>query len=184
MNPKVTDVHQTLAYRRGEVTGWVLVIGAVFMLIGAYGVFFDELTGDDRRRPAAWLILAMGGLMTAFQLYEFLVPGKPALALSPEGLLVRIEWITEFLIPWPKSVSPFSSGAMTPILMILPGALPDPGVAGPVVLVYELVVPDEQPAATASRAMTLTTSATSTFRGRGWEFTPSPFSPRPPVVGA
>jgi WD40 repeat protein len=100
LNPKVTDVHQTLAYRRGEIASWMLLIGTVFMLIGAYGVFFDELSGDDRRRPAALFIMVLGGFITVFQLHEFLIPGKPLLELSPEGLLVRIEWITEFLIPW------------------------------------------------------------------------------------
>jgi hypothetical protein len=100
LNLEVTDAGQTLVYRQSETSRKLLLIGAAILLIGLYGVFFDELSQADRRRPAAWCILVLGGIMVAHELYASLFPGKPLLELSPNGILVRIAWVTEFLIPW------------------------------------------------------------------------------------
>jgi hypothetical protein len=100
LNSRVTDAGQTLVYRQGESSRKLLLIGAAFLLIGVYGVFFDELSRADSRRPAAWCILVLGGFVVAHELYRSLLPAQPLLELSPDGILVRIAWVTELLIPW------------------------------------------------------------------------------------
>jgi hypothetical protein len=69
------------------------------VVIGFYGAFVDERVGADGR-PAAWFILIIGGFIIANVLYQSLIPARPLLELSPDGILLRIAWVTEFSIPW------------------------------------------------------------------------------------
>jgi hypothetical protein len=99
LNPKVTDVHQTLAYRSSETNWKLFLFGLVFVLVGLYGAFFDQRSGRDGW-PAAWFLLLLGGFIAANLLYRSLFPARPLLELSPDGILVRIAWVTQFSIPW------------------------------------------------------------------------------------
>jgi hypothetical protein len=101
LNDAVTDVQQTLTYSRRTSLNWRwLALGLVAF---AFGVGFAyvrpaDFTVYDWLMTAAALVL--GPLLTAYALLRLLVPGKPALVLSPQGLRLHLEWVKDVLIPW------------------------------------------------------------------------------------
>jgi hypothetical protein len=46
------------------------------------------------------LAFVLGVFMTGYALFRMLAPGKPLLALSPDGLRLTVEWVKTVRIPW------------------------------------------------------------------------------------
>jgi hypothetical protein len=77
-----------------------LAIGLVLLAIGIGFAFWQP--GDFKEYDwfMTGLSLVLGVLMTGYALFRMLVPGKPLLTLSPDGLRLTIEWVKTVRIPW------------------------------------------------------------------------------------
>lgn len=100
-NDKLTDIRQTLTYGHRTSLRWKWL--ALGLAAFVFGVGFAIV------RPASFtaydwfmtvLAIAVGGFMLLHQLYRLLVPGKPILVLSPEGIRIHFEWLKDIVIPW------------------------------------------------------------------------------------
>lgn len=99
MNAEATDVHQILEYRTDKwIMTWV-PIALLLCLMGLIMLVYSN-RGSVSDAVAGWILLAAGAGGTGFALFRRYNPGKPALVLSPEGLLLRIGSVKEILIPW------------------------------------------------------------------------------------
>jgi hypothetical protein len=98
VDDRATDVHQTLAYSRQKLNRKWLAIGLVSLAAGVVIAYLGLDTLYD------WLMsglgIVLGAFMTLYALFRMLVPGKPMLVLSPEGLRLHIEWVKDIVIPW------------------------------------------------------------------------------------
>jgi len=99
MNGKSTDVHQTLSYSSAKIDRKLLGLGLVALVAGTALAYTKSSFGAHDRIMLAFT-LVMGAGCTLYGLFRLLVPGKPALVLSPAGLHLHIDWVKDILIPW------------------------------------------------------------------------------------
>jgi hypothetical protein len=98
------DVHQTLEYRAdAEFARW-LPIG---LLTCFCGLFLFALPMPDLpplgETVGAAAAIATGAGMTVFALWRRFRRGRPVYVLSPEGIVIRIGFVKNILIPWRES---------------------------------------------------------------------------------
>lgn len=96
MDPKFTDVHATVSLgkekqsiRMAAFSGFGAALGIFCLVTGIPDLFFPGI-----------VTLAVCGPITLFYLYRTLSPGTPFVVLSPEGILLLIEWVKQVSIPW------------------------------------------------------------------------------------
>ncbi len=93
-----TDVKQILTFGREKLARKQLLFAAVCAGVGLLSV----LVGDDDAKLyyVGWGLIVFGIGWTAFEFSKSTQKQKPLLVLSPEGIVMRLEGATEFLIPW------------------------------------------------------------------------------------
>jgi hypothetical protein len=80
---------------------WQLLAGGLFLFV--FGVVFAYVQPSDFTLYdwAMTVFSIVGGAFACiYELVRLLLPPKPLVVLSPQGLRMRIEWVKEFLIPW------------------------------------------------------------------------------------
>ena len=100
MNDTATDVRQVLRYGREKVNRKWLAIGLVLLAIGVGFAFWQPGGFKEYDWFMTGLSIVLGVFMTGYALFRMLAPGKPLLALSPDGLRLTIEWVKTIRIPW------------------------------------------------------------------------------------
>jgi hypothetical protein len=100
LNDTATDVRQVLTYGREKMNRRWLMIGVPIL---AAGLAFAYLQPGSFKRYDWFMTvgaIVLGGFMTGYALFRMLAPGKPLLALSPDGLRLTVEWVKTIRIPW------------------------------------------------------------------------------------
>jgi hypothetical protein len=92
-------LHRTLAYRFDKTLVESLPFALFLLLLGLSALAFIEDRAAKLIFPCA-IVIATGGGLLLFGLCRRVVPSKPLLTLSPAGILFRVPWVKEFLIPW------------------------------------------------------------------------------------
>jgi hypothetical protein len=101
MNSGKPDVYQILEYRTATAIGRLLPTG-LLLIFG--GLFIFVLT-DPGREPVTTdlgipLVFVTGIAVIGVALWTRANPGKPLFTLTPVGILYRIPWVKELIIPW------------------------------------------------------------------------------------
>jgi hypothetical protein len=99
MSIEVADVRRSLAYRTDGVflqgvpsALWLCVLGLIGLTV--------DLGKDIELVLASWALIVVGIGWTAIALFRSSKPAPPLFVLSPAGILYRIPWVKEFLVPW------------------------------------------------------------------------------------
>jgi hypothetical protein len=100
LNDKAADVRQVLRYGREKMNRKWLAIGVLLLAIGVGFAYWQPGGFKDYDWFMTGLSIVLGVFMTLYALFRTLFPGKPLLALSPEGLRLHIEWVKTVRIPW------------------------------------------------------------------------------------
>jgi hypothetical protein len=91
------DVHQTKTYGREKVARHALILAAALVIVGVIGI--STSPASSPKTQFAWVIAIAGLAWGAFELIgRTIVPGKPLLLLTPEGITLRT--VGEVFIPW------------------------------------------------------------------------------------
>ncbi len=98
MNIEVSDVHRTLEYRTDTTIIRGVPSALVLCLLGLVALAFDD--PPAKIVFAGWVLVVAGIGWTGFALLRRSNPGTPLFVLSPKGVLYRIPWVKEILIPW------------------------------------------------------------------------------------
>jgi hypothetical protein len=98
VHPKYTDVNYTLKFGRQKVLRSFLIIGVLCILIGILGTSWDGFRGNDKY--IVYLAFAIGVLLTGYAMHGTFNKTTPIAVLSPSGIVLDIEWVKNFLIPW------------------------------------------------------------------------------------
>ncbi len=96
MDPKFTDVHQTLKFSREKIGRRFFIIGAIAIVAGAFFLY----AGPRKIEIAGYVCIALGFALCMYEMHRAFHPGKPLLTLSPEGVRFNIEWVREIVVPW------------------------------------------------------------------------------------
>lgn len=99
MTIEALDVHRTLAYRTDGVFLQGVPSALWLCLLGLFGLMID-LGRDIELVLASWALIVVGIGWTAIALFRRSKPAPPLFVLSPAGILYRIPWVKEFLVPW------------------------------------------------------------------------------------
>lgn len=99
MSIEAADIRRPVAYR----TDGVFLLGVPSALwlcvLGLIGLTID-LGNDIELVLASWALIVVGIGWTAIALFRSSKPAPPLFVLSPAGILYRIPWVKEFLVPW------------------------------------------------------------------------------------
>ena len=98
MHPKYTDVNYTLKFGRQKVLRHFLVLGVLCLIVGIVGTSWDGVRGKDKY--IAYFAFAIGVLLTGYAMHGTFNKTTPIAVLSPSGIVLDIEWVKNFLIPW------------------------------------------------------------------------------------
>jgi hypothetical protein len=93
-----TDVAEVLTYGREKLARRTMQFGFIAAVVGGLSVFFSE--DNDMLRIVGWGLIVFGVGYIAWEFGKTTQVQKPLLVLSPEGINMRVEGATEFLIPW------------------------------------------------------------------------------------
>lgn len=99
MNIEALEVNRTLAYRTDGVFLQGVPSALWLCLLGLFGLAID-LGQDIELVVASWALIIVGIGWTALALFRRSRPAPPLFVLSPAGILYRIPWVKEFLVPW------------------------------------------------------------------------------------
>ena len=91
------DVRRTVEYRTDT---WLIRKVPLYLLLCLAGLAL-VMYADGRGRVGGWVLLAAGAGLVGFALYRQAHPGRPALTLSPGGLLLRAGRKAT-LVAWPE----------------------------------------------------------------------------------
>jgi hypothetical protein len=98
VHPKFTDVNYTLKFGRQKVLRSFLVLGVLCLIIGIVGTSYGGLRGTDKYIP--YVAFAVGLALTGYAMHGTFNKTTPIAVLSPSGIVLDIEWVKNFLIPW------------------------------------------------------------------------------------
>jgi len=97
MDPKYTDPDYVLKFSRAKIGQKCFVIGLISL---AFGIFFISFGGRRDIEFAGYVVVVIGFALCMYEMHRHFHPGKPMLALSPEGVRWNIEWVRELFVPW------------------------------------------------------------------------------------
>jgi hypothetical protein len=97
IDPKYTDIHQTLSFSRWKLGRKFLLMGILFLLFGIGITLFDD--HNKMRYYVGYLLFGIGLFVVIYEIHQA-THAKPMLVISPDGVLFRIDMVKEFLIPW------------------------------------------------------------------------------------
>lgn len=98
MDPRFTDVNQVLTFGREKLARKILLFAAIAFVVGVLSVLVG---GDDAALYyVGWGLIVFGVGFAAWEFSKATRRQKPLLTLSPDGIRMRVEGVTEFLIPW------------------------------------------------------------------------------------
>jgi hypothetical protein len=101
MTNPITDVHQTLTYHRRTALKWrMLALGIALIVAGV--IITAVQSGPFNLHDGFMTVLTFitGISLSLYALLRLLVPGKPTLVISSQGILLHIEWVKDIPIPW------------------------------------------------------------------------------------
>lgn len=98
MGTAPVDVNQVLSFGREKLARKMLTFIAIAFVVGVLSV----LVGDDDAELyyVGWGLIVFGVGFAGWEFAKTTRPQKPLLVLSPDGIRMRVEGATEFLIPW------------------------------------------------------------------------------------
>lgn len=91
---------------------WIVIIGVVTIVVtagvallgGSIGKSMDNRWWTNLVDPPAnvfgWMMFYLGALWIGWSVYRHHNPGKPIIAVSPEGLAYHRTWLQNLVIPW------------------------------------------------------------------------------------
>ena len=95
----ITDIHCTLAYGSEKLAGKWLGLGLLLLVLGGVLLYIrHSFSAYDWFMLGLTFVLGIG--ITLYALLQRIVPGKPLLVISPEGLRQHIPWVKDVVIPW------------------------------------------------------------------------------------
>jgi hypothetical protein len=98
MDPRFTDVDQVLTFGREKLARKTLLFAAVCAGVGLLSVLVG---GDDTTLVVVgWGLLLFGVGWAGWEFAKTTQKQKPLLVLAPAGILMRVDGVTEFAIPW------------------------------------------------------------------------------------
>ncbi len=96
MQAASADVDRVLTFGREKLARNSYLFAGLAVAAGAAMVLVD----DRGLSVIGWGLIVVGAGWAAFEFSKTTQAQKPLLVLSPEGLRMRVEGATEFLIPW------------------------------------------------------------------------------------
>jgi hypothetical protein len=99
MDATPTDVNAVLTFGREKLARKQLVFAAIAAGVGALSVLVGD-EGDAMLPYVGWGLVVFGVGYAAWEFSKTTRKQKPLLVLSPDGIRMRLEGATEFVIPW------------------------------------------------------------------------------------